>query len=296
MTKLILIVFSLLLTISISQVDAQNMKCGKNSEVNRIVGGKNTNSSTYPWQCLLTTKFMAGTRTVGYRCGGSLISDTTVLTAAHCFYGRTGEVFIGVDVKCGDTHLTKNEGTEVYAVGKEVIIHADYNSKTNQNDIALIILDQPLDFNGKHKHLEPVCLPLSTHYSEESMMADTKHEECMSTGFGDLADSGPSATILQEVKLPYLPNTDCKAIWRTKVYTEVMLCAGPTTGGYDTCQGDSGGPLQCQLKNGVWVIQGVTSFGGKCAAKGLTGVYTRIGAFVDWIQKYMVTSKNSYVL
>jgi len=279
--------FLLIVGACLASVDAQKT-CGKSNSP-RIVGGVGTTYDTWPWQCLLTTKFQnAAYRQVGYRCGGTLISEDVVLTAAHCFFGRQGETFVGVDVRLGETFLTSTEKSEVYVTGKHVIIHANYDPDTNNNDIAIIKLEKPLNFATTHSHLQPICLPPAAHADEANLMRDTDYANCYATGFGDMTNGGNSATQLQEVKLEYLPNAKCKDIWRSKVNVTNMLCAGPTTGGRDTCQGDSGGPWQCKMTNGAWTIQGATSFGGKCAAAGLTGVYTRVAFYVDWIKENMV--------
>jgi secreted trypsin-like serine protease len=65
--------------------------------------------------------------------------------------------------------------------------------------------------------------------------------------------------------------------------TPNKICAGVLAGGVDTCQGDSGGPLSCPLASGVWVLEGVTSFGAECAKRGSAGVYTKVENYLDWI-------------
>lgn len=97
------------------------------------------------------------------------------------------------------------------------------------------------------------------------------------------------AEILQEVTLPKIEDSECKRQWGSKV-DESQLCAGYVSGGKDTCKGDSGGPLQCPMYNGVWVLEGITSFGKKCAKAGPTTVYTKVAHYRHWIQE--VIAKN----
>ncbi len=165
-----------------------------------------------------------------------------------------------------------------------MVTHSSYDSETQLNDIAVIILGKKLDFKGEYKHLEPICLPPFSHSKEKILIKETYHNECYATGFGLTSENGPLALQLQQVDLKYVPNKQCKKIWRNLFYSRYMLCAGPLTGGRDTCLGDSGGPWQCLTRKGAWTIEGITSFGAKCAQIGKTGIYTRVASYLDWIK------------
>ena len=158
----------------------------------------------------------------------------------------------------------------------------NFNPSTVGNDIALIKLRRKLDFKGRQQYLQPICLPSNGLTSDFS--------RCYATGWGTTSVGGKSANILQEVRLPVLENSVCRRFWSNSFRPEYQICAGNLEGGHDTCQGDSGGPLNCQLPNGVWVQQGITSFGAGCAKPRSPGVYTRVAAYVEWIQS--VTNIN----
>lgn len=152
-----------------------------------------------------------------------------------------------------------------------------FNPSTIANDIALIRLNRPLDLNGRHKYLQPICLP------PNGLTIDGSR--CYATGWGRTTSEGRTANILQEVRIPILENNYCRRFWSNSFRPESQLCAGNLEGGHDTCQGDSGGPISCQLPNGIWVQQGITSFGAGCAQPRSPGIYTRVSTFVPWIQR-----------
>ena len=142
--------------------------------------------------------------------------------------------------------------------------------------MALIHLSQKLDLSVKYSYLKTVPL------SSPGLGVNTNG--CIATGWGLTSDGGRGATILQEARLPIMSNTTCRNAWGPYYDQNTQLCAGYPEGGKDTCQGDSGGPLCCQLSNGVWVLEGVTSFGAACASPGSPGVYTRVSSFRNWIR------------
>lgn len=97
---------------------------------------------------------------------------------------------------------------------------------------------------------------------------------------------GAVPSILQVVRLPILPNSQCQQMFlsagHVKAIRDTFVCAGYTDGGKDSCEGDSGGPLMVQ-KNGRWQLVGTVSHGIKCAEPNLPGVYMRTSAYRPWI-------------
>lgn len=247
-------------------------KCGI-ANPTRIVGGMEVSPAhKYPWQVGLKNNYNDK-----YWCGGTIINNQYVMTAAHCFFNPyTGERESDEDLVVGvgdhDMTLTSDdvEGVTEMAEVQKVIIHPNYVFRTNDNDIALIKLSKPLDLS-KHKELGAICLPKD----------DTKTyagQNGIATGWGRLVYNGDQPNKLMEVNLPIL-DPSC---WNYGI-TQNMMCAGTTKGGKDTCQGDSGGPLYVNEDN-RYVQVGITSFGEGCGDPMKPGVYARVSKFLSWIK------------
>lgn len=101
---------------------------------------------------------------------------------------------------------------------------------------------------------------------------------------------GSGTTDLMKVKLDILDNSKCVEQYKDEEddidVTDNQICAGVLTGGKDTCQGDSGGPLQIVKSDNKCMayIIGITSFGGYCGGQNSPSVYTRVSAYLDWIE------------
>lgn len=228
----------------------------------RIVGGEPTTIDKHPWQVALNLTINGQT----YLCGGSIIADRWVLTAAHCFTASTkpGDV----RVKAGATNY-KTEG--VWYEVEKVVIHEAYNAASHEHDLALIRL-----------RIRPKgqVIPL-----ESSKTAIPVGQPLEVTGWGTTAESGTVANSLRKASVPYTDNTACNA---PSAYNggikPGMMCAGYREGGIDSCQGDSGGPLVQRTEDGP-VLVGVVSWGEGCARKLRYGVYTRTASYAEWIGK-----------
>lgn len=240
--------------------------CGLNAkEQVRIVGGRDADTHEWPWMAALLR-----TGSTQY-CGGVLISDRHVLTAAHCVEGFTAD---SITVRLGEYNFDENDETSTLDYKPSSIQkHLGYNTTTFVNDIAILSLPQPVTFNTD---VRPVCLPTPGPIYEA--------EEPTVTGWGTIYYGGPVSQTLQEVTIPVWNNKDCDDTYEQTI-VDTVLCAGAKTGGKDSCQGDSGGPLL--LQQGVerrWTVIGVVSWGIRCAEPGFPGVYTRVNRYLDWIQ------------
>ncbi|XP_028678971.1 trypsin-1-like [Erpetoichthys calabaricus] len=217
----------------------------------KIVGGYECPEHSKPWQVSLNA---------GYHfCGGSLISEEWVLSAAHCYKSR-------IEVRLGEHDITYSEGTEQFISSVRVIRHPNYNPYTIDNDVMLIKLSRAavLDENIQPVHLPSECAAAGT--------------VCTVSGWGDTLSS-VSGDQLQCVEVPILTTAVCQSSYPGMI-TENMFCAGYLEGGKDSCQGDSGGPVVC---NGV--LQGVVSWGYGCAERNHPGVYAKVCNYTDWIQR-----------
>ncbi|XP_042858075.1 trypsin-1-like [Penaeus japonicus] len=252
--------------------ETRGCQCGV-ANPTRIVGGTAVSPAhKYPWQVGLG---QAGY--YGYKCGGSIINDRYVLTAAHCFYDNDGNRVsdVGLVVGVGDHDMLSSTddvaGVTLFVPVKTVILHEKYDPKGYDYDIALLQLNQTLNL-ASHPQVRAVCLPAD----------DTKTYAGMNgiaSGWGALRENGTQPNKLMEVTLPIL-NPNC---W-DKAVTDRMLCAGLPEGGKDTCQGDSGGPL-CVQEGSKYVQVGVVSFGEGCAKPRSPGFYARVSKFLSWIKE-----------
>ncbi|KAH1168453.1 neurotrypsin-like [Mauremys mutica] len=242
----------------------------------RIIGGNKSLRGGWPWQASLRLKgFHRDTRLL---CGTTLIHSCWVVTAAHCFK-RFGTDVRRYLLRVGDYHAGVREAFEREMPIERIILHRNYQSSSNDNDIALVRMrgrgSHCLSFN---RHVLPVCLP------DRKEKASINRQACIISGWGDTGKSY-SRTLLQGV-VPLLPREDCEARYGNK-FTNRMICAGNLSEDkrVDSCQGDSGGPLHCQRSTGHWVILGIISWGYGCGQKDSPGVYTKVSKFVPWIKK-----------
>lgn len=251
-------------------------------KVSRIVGGVESIENDWPWAVALSYSSIDASTQF---CGGSLIAERWVLTAAHCFVDVTNGIEtirapneLSAFVGAYDLNASPGQLVEI----KQVIPHPDFDAVTYDNDLLLLELKTPV--------LGEPFLPL---LSDTDMINVTAGELMTVIGWGSTLGYDPSISepassypyVLREVSLPYVENTTCNVSLMGSV-TNNMLCAGEAAGGKDSCQGDSGGPLMIELPqgSGQWYQSGVVSWGAGCAAASYYGVYTRVSNYVSWIE------------
>jgi secreted trypsin-like serine protease len=235
----------------------------------RIIGCEPTEIHHHPWQVAFNVTFPDGKT---YLCGGSIITNRWVLTAAHCFHKSS--VPGDGRVKAGETNIVKSGS---WGQIERIVPHPSYKTWTEGDDIALVKLRNPA--KGK-------VIPLS---AKELNISVGQPLEV--TGWG-ITEKGTTSETLCKTKVPYVSNAACNA---KESYDggirSGMMCAGYPKGGKDSCGGDSGGPLVWHSPDGP-ILVGVVSFGKDCAVEHKYGVYTRVSAYRDWIDQIVSGDAN----
>ncbi|OXA49728.1 Coagulation factor IX [Folsomia candida] len=226
----------------------------------RIVGGYKARKGEFPWVALL--QFDGA-----LFCAGTILNENYILGAAHC----TGVDPSMLTVVVGDHIQSGDEGTEQVVKVAEIIPHKDFTIKTFLHDIALYRLKTPLNF--------------STPYIKPARIAkvDTKPTD-------DMVIWGSYLLKLKrfvDKALNLRVGRDSSECARQRRLAKV--CRDGTDlrrrGGKDSCQGDSGGPLHTGKNTDEYTVVGIVSYGIGCASWEYPGVYTKISAYLDWIEK-----------
>ena len=235
----------------------------------RIVGGSPIDVTAAPWQVLLRINNAT-------QCGGAIIHDSWILTAAHCMNGvgpGQVEAYVGVT---DQNRLSRDQLVQV----AQVIVNPGWNSSNYSNDLALIGLAAPLVPSAS---VQPVSLPLV----QDAATWPALGEQGTISGWGSTTLSGSSSALLRAATVQILSSpTDPKCGEYGSSFTPGNhVCAGMPQGGVDACQGDSGGPLTVGY-NGSPVLAGIVSSGSGCADAKYPGLYTRVTSYLPWIREY----------
>ena len=217
-------------------------------------------------------------------CGGTLLDEDTVLTAAHCL-GDIPGVQPASHVRLGDHDITTTaDGASPTDVAiRTYTQHPGWNTNTLDNDIAVVKLARPVTYN---RNIRPACLPDS--YGGQDLASVMRNPDPTVVGWGSTRSGGGAEDRLRQVTVPVVPPPECAEKYRSVsrvTIGDTKMCAG--RGGRDTCNGDSGGALLSNKLGGTWSVVGVTSFGVDCAREDFPGVYTRVDKYLGWIRGLM---------
>ncbi|NWW79000.1 TM11E protease, partial [Climacteris rufus] len=234
--------------------------------VERIIGGQRAREGEWPWQASIQ---LDGT----HRCGASIISNTWLVTAAHCFRGgrdpRRWTASFGI--------LLRPPKQKKFV--RRIIVHERYGDVVldHEHDVAVVELASAIEFTSD---VHSVCLPEASHVFPDNT-------SCFVTGWGALENDGECYSVNQlrqaEVRIINTEICNSRQVYGGAI-TPGMLCAGYLDGQVDACQGDSGGPLVHANSRGIWYLVGIVSWGDECGKPNKPGVYTRVTYYRNWIR------------
>lgn len=203
-----------------SEIEPRADSCACNAD--RIVGGKKARKGQFPWQVGI-----ASSGSVDPWCGGTLLSEDWVLTAAHCVENVFSTTQIQVILGAHD--VVKNKPKAKVRSVAEIIMHEDYDTFTTNNDVALLKLASPITCG---KRIAGACLaPVEPEAGSKVTVS----------GWGSLKYQGNSPSKLMFVNVNVIDKDKCNDWYGGIIDDNTMICAGLVKGGKDSCQGDSGG-------------------------------------------------------
>lgn len=237
-----------------------------------IVGGRPAAKGKWPFATFFYGNFDTdGDGKIDYEaggCGGSLIGERWVLTAAHCVVLK-GALVDNARIWIGRSKTPAWDSPGYYTLAG-VWAHPEYKSPTSGNDVALIRLNRPAP-----NRAVPLILENDDGIWQPGTAATV-------IGWGQTKEGKhPLASVLRQVQVPILADASCARDYPLDdpngftFRAATMFCAGKPEGGIDSCQGDSGGPILTRA-SGTWFEVGVVSWGEGCAQRAAPGVYSRL--------------------
>lgn len=239
----------------------------------KIVGGDEAEAHEFPYQISLQWNFNEEGKETMHFCGGSLLNENFVLTAAHCRTAYNEQGFI--EVVAGEHDVSDSAGNEQRRLVQTFTVHEKYGGGVGPNDIAIIRVDKSFELNDI---VQPIQLP----QQDEEFEGDV-----MLSGWGSISTTPvPSyPDILRKVILPLVSYERCQRLWNFEDALEkTNVCAGPEDGSKSACSADSGGPLVKQNAAGP-VQVGVVSWGAvPCGTPNRPTVFVGVAHYIDWIE------------
>ncbi|XP_048224921.1 kallikrein-6-like [Perognathus longimembris pacificus] len=224
----------------------------------KVVHGRPCHPNSHPFQAAL---FNSG----HLICGGVLVDQQWVLTAAHCKKPQ-------LQIYLGKHKLQHQERSEQQVHVARMVVHPNYNPRTHDNDLMMLRLAHPVKISSR---IQPVTMETNCSAQKSS---------CLTLGWGK-TEEGVFPNTIHCANVHLVPWADCERAYPGKI-TRSMVCAKNDEEGSDSCQGDSGGPLICDKR-----LRGIVSWGDfPCGSKNKPGVYTDICVHVKWIKNVIGSS------
>ncbi|XP_014941695.1 granzyme H isoform X1 [Acinonyx jubatus] len=223
-----------------------------------IIGGHEAKPHSRPY--MVFVQFLVGNSKK--RCGGALVNEDFVLTAAHCLGSS-------INITLGAHNIKKQEKTQQIIPVRRAIPHPDYNPKNYSNDIMLLQL-------VKKAKLTAAVRPLGLPKGKDRVRPG---QVCSVAGWGRMA-MGTLATTLQVVELIVQEDRECRSRFRGYYMGATQICVGDPKKMKTSFKGDSGGPLVCNN-----VAQGTFSYGNGNGTP--PGVFDKVSHFLPWIKRIM---------
>ncbi|XP_052889995.1 transmembrane protease serine 9-like [Anopheles moucheti] len=260
------------------------LTCGKRrvKTIHLIHNGVDAKPGHWPWHAAIFHRVQGN---LEYACGGSIIDEETILTAAHCVYLENGLISESrVLVRVGAIHLTEeSEYVQEHTVD-EVIAHPSYNSSRFMNDIALLKLTTNITMT---EFVQPVCL-----WTMEGGQEMLVRRNGSLVGFG-LNEQDAVSTQLKQTTIGVVDALTCIKSDRVSFgnqLTSEMFCAGAQQG-VSACNGDSGGGLFFNVE-GKWFVRGIVSFiplrrGTRLCDPSKYTAFTDVAKYMQWIELFV---------
>uniref|UniRef100_H2YXI7 Peptidase S1 domain-containing protein n=1 Tax=Ciona savignyi TaxID=51511 RepID=H2YXI7_CIOSA len=249
----------------------------------RIIGGTVTVDGDWPWTAYVYE--LQNGIVAGGICGGALINDQWIVTAAHCI----GTIDINLyGVVLGEHSVIAQSGNEQTFTVLQININPTYNQRSFDNDIALLKLSRKVAFD---RFIRPICLVPAGTITDNNVIPHFVGSICTTVGWGftTQATAGMRSNVLIQASLRIEAHLLCSetvtansVAYASKFVLpgDSQFCAVGASNNQDSCMGDSGGPLMCLHSDGIYYLHGITSYGANpCGQPNRPGIYTRVPIF-----------------
>ncbi|XP_052893104.1 uncharacterized protein LOC128300896 [Anopheles moucheti] len=242
----------------------------------RGAGPLGTGFGEFPWQAMVlleTNKTLL--------CGGAIISDNTVVTAANCVYGLNPRT---IQIKGGEWRLGVDAEPKTFQIVrvKDIVYHPAYNPTTLNYDVAMLVLEDRLRFDT---HIGAICL------DENDVVPSASYENCVTTGWGkEVLKIHIQNALMQQMSISLLSEAESQSqLQRNGFAPESHICGKPSG---DACEVDVGSALACADTSGAYYLKGVYSADNGCNRPDQIVSFSNID--VQWI-KQALKNPNQFI-